>query len=400
MLTSIQLALSSLLRHPLRTSLTVLGLLIGVAAFIAMLSFATGARRSVVSQFEKLGVNVLTISPAGPQLQGGPPSPLSDRDVEALRLESDIIQYVVPLVSADVLVIGNGRQATTPARGTGPRYAELGNWSFHVGGMFNEADVAEANKVCVLGDYTATKLFGTQEPLGEIVLINQTLPCRVIGVLASKGFATSGRDLDRVLLMPATTFNTHLFGRPSEYFSLLLRPYDGIAQTTVRSVVKDSLRASHRLEPQEPDDFKVKSNDDAITVVKNVSAILTSLMGGIAAVSLLVGGIGIMNIQLVGVAERTQEIGIRSAIGATPAQIMQQFLTEAVVLALVGTFLGALIGIAVSLVVAAALDWPPGVPLYPVAIAIIFGGGVGIFFGYVPAKRAANMEPVDALRRE
>lgn len=397
---TIVIALRSLIGNPLRTGLTVLGLMIGVAAFIAMVSFGQGARTSVLGQFEKLGVNNLGISRAGARPGGRPPAPLTMQDVDALRAESEVIELVSPVISHGAYLTWEGRQHVTTVRAVGPRFTDIHDWPSARGGMFDDIDMKVASKVCMLGATPAAALFEGENPVGKVVEVDAVLRCRVIGVLSERGTATSGRDLDDVVLMPGSTFFVHLLGKPAEYWNIDVRPQPGVSRDVVRAVVTDTLRHTHGLEPGVEDDFKLRSNDDAIKVAREVSAILTRLLAGIAAVSLLVGGIGIMNIQLVAVAERTQEIGIRAAIGASPGQIMRQFLVEAVVLAMIGTLLGAVVGSAIALGTAYALRWPLAVPLDSIVGSILFGAGVGIFFGYLPARRAASLDPIVALRRE
>ncbi|MCB9653638.1 MAG: ABC transporter permease [Deltaproteobacteria bacterium] len=396
----VRMALKSLAGNLLRTGLTVLGLMIGVAAFIAMVSFGQGARSSVLGQFEKLGVNMISVSRTGARPGGRPPSPLTDQDVDALLAESEIFELAVPVVSMGTYVTWEGRQHVTTIRATGLGFAQINDWSSTSGGMFDALDVSQRAKVCVLGATPAKMLFGALDPVGEVIEVHGVLRCRVIGVLAPKGVATSGRDLDDIIVMPGSTFFAHIAGTPPEYWSMDIRPQSGVSRDVAQSVIVDTLRHTHGLEPGTDNDFNVKSNDDAIKVAREVSVILTRLLAGIAAVSLLVGGIGIMNIQLVSVAERTQEIGIRAAIGASPAQIMRQFLVEAVVLAMVGTLLGAILGAGISLAVAYAMHWPVAVPAGAMIAATVFGAGVGVFFGFLPARRAAQLDPIVALRRE
>lgn len=400
MLETLAMSLRSLAANPLRTGLTVLGLMIGVAAFIAMVSFGSGARASVLGQFQKLGINVMSVTRAGFRPGGRPPSPLTQTDVEQLLAESDYIQMAVPVISHDTFLTANGRRHVTKMRATGPDFANITQWPMALGGMFDETDMKQAAKVCVLGQTPARALFQGSDPIGQTVQVDGKMACRVIGVLAEKGAATSGRLLDDIVVAPGSTYFRRLVGRSPGYWNIDIRPQPGLSREAVANVVTDTLRHAHDLSDGEDNDFILKSNDDAIQVAGDVSAILTRLLAGIAAVSLLVGGIGIMNIQLVAVAERTQEIGVRAAIGASPKQILRQFLTEAVVLALIGTLLGALIGSGISMVVATAMKWPIGVPTEALLGAIIFGAGLGVFFGYLPARRAAELDPIEALRRE
>ena len=396
---TIWMALSSLTGNPLRTGLTVLGLTIGVAAFIAMVSFGQGARASVLGQFEKLGVNQITVVRRGVRPGGRPSAPLTDRDVAALEADQ-AIDFAVPVRSASSLLSRQGRQHVTTLRATSPRFTELSDWSFARGGMFDALDMAKSAKVCVLGAVVSDTLFEQRDPLGETIDVQGVLRCRVIGVLSRRGVATSGRDLDNIMLMPSTSYFAHIRGGPAEYSNIDVRPAATVGRGVAMSVVTDTLRHAHHIEPGLENDFKIKSNDDAVQVAQDISAILTRLLAGIAAVSLLVGGIGIMNIQLVAVAERTQEIGIRSAIGASPSQILRQFLVEAIVLAMVGTVLGALIGTGLSVGMAVAMRWPITAPVGAILGAVAFGAGVGILFGFLPAKRAADLDPIVALRRE
>ncbi|MGF1510736.1 MAG: ABC transporter permease [Myxococcota bacterium] len=394
------LALRSLVRNPLRTGLTVLGFAIGVAAFIAMISFGRGARASVLGQFEKLGVNIISVNRDGARPGGRPPSWLTEKDVETLKRQRTLIRHAAPLLSADAFVTWNQREHVTTLKATHPDYARIHDWPCTVGGMFDAWDLGRAEKVCVLGATPRSVLFGSTNPVGEVIEIDGVLRCRVIGVLKAKGSATSGRDLDDIIMLPASTYHTHLAGHAPRYWVIVVRPEPGVERDVVNSFITDALRHNHKLTPADVSDFTLRSNDDAIKVAGEVSVILTRLLAGIAAVSLLVGGIGIMNIQLVSVMERTQEIGIRAAIGASPSQIMRQFLLEAVLLAMVGTLLGALVGSGISLGVAYGMRWPLAVPAEAMAGAVLFGAGVGVFFGYLPARRAANLDPIIALRRE
>lgn len=397
---SLDLAFRSLARNPTRTGLTTLGLAIGVAAFIAMVSFGDGARASVVGQFEKLGVNVIAITPGGAGAGGRPPSPLRARDLRALERETTTVEFFVPMHTATQRLSYQDRKVTAAIRGTSPRYHHLKGWKLRAGGMFDARDVNSAARVCALGAGTAQALFGRDDPLGQVISVQSRLRCRVIGVFRAVGRATSGRDLDRFMLMPHTTYRAHLAGAETPFDAIDLRPQAGLSRAEVQRDLRDVLRRAHHLAASDDDDFRLRSPDDAIQVANDVSAILTGLLAGIAGVSLLVGGIGIMNIQLVSVTERTQEIGIRAAIGAQPGQILQQFLLEAVVLALVGTLVGTALGTTLALVVADAMNWPTRVPVGAILIAFVFGAGTGVLFGYLPAQRAARLDPIEALRRE
>jgi putative ABC transport system permease protein len=398
---TLRMALQVLTRNPGRSALTVLGLAIGVAAFIAMVSFGQGARRSVLSQFESLGANILRVrSRAGAaDALAKPPHPLAYTDVVELRRDSTAIATIVPNARRAVDLNHGAARVRTALIGTTPEYAALHDFRFEWGGMFDAGDDSRAAKVCVLGASPARKLFDDGNALGGKVTIAGKFPCRVIGVLASKGRALSGSDLDDFVLTPVRAFQLFL-GMEGGFSGIELRPSRPEWLEAARTEADQILRRAHRLSADEPADFDVVSPDDVTRAADQTSRILTGLLAGIAAVSLLVGGIGIMNIQLVAVAERTHEIGIRAAIGASPGQILKQFLVESSVLAAVGSLAGVLAGVGTANVVAHVMRWPAAISLPSVIGSGLFGITVGVIFGYVPALRAARLDPIQALRRE
>jgi putative ABC transport system permease protein len=383
----------SLRRNPGRSGLTVLGLAIGVATFIATVSFGLGARASVVQQFEWLGVNVLSIRKDGRGAQ-----PLTDRDVRLLRDATTTLELIVPEQRWRVPASHDGQSVLTGLEGSTADAFRLTERRFRAGGPYDAVDVARRASVCVIGATVDDALFPGREALDASIQLDGRLRCRVVGVLVAQGRATSGRDLDNVVLMPVSTAQAHL-GAPNGYSEIKVRPRPGL-RADAREEIEATMRRAHGLADDVRADFWIKSPDDARRVADSVAQIITGLLGAIAGVSLLVGGIGIMNIQLVAVAERTKEIGIKAAIGATPRQILLQFLAEAMFLALVGTGLGTLAGVSVALAVAQVMNWPTAVPAVSVGVAVAFGAGTGLLFGLLPARRAAALDPIEALRRE
>jgi len=377
-----------------------LGLAIGVGAFLAMVSFGTGARGSVVEQFELLGTRVIYIRTNMHRRDfGGIAKPLTDADAEALRRDAMTIERVVPRITEVYNVKSDYATLPTKVTGTTPEFVDVREWPMLVGGMFDDTDVQQRAKVAVIGTTIVRQLFGSSDPVGRTITIGSNLPCRIIGVLASKGEQTTGEDMDDIVLIPETTYEA-FFGMPIGYHELILQvPHLGLLETAMVEAVP-IMRRAHRLSDDEEDDFRVASPAQAVQLARFVANIFTGLLVGIATVSLLVGGIGVMNIQLVSVAERTQEIGIRSAIGASPRQILAQFLAEAVVLSLTGSVAGVALGWLASSIVARAMAWSPNLSLLTMAGAALFGTSVGVAFGYLPARRAAQLEPIEALRHE
>jgi putative ABC transport system permease protein len=384
-------------RNPGRSFLTLLGLAIGVGAFIAMVSFGEGARRTVIAQFESLGTNLLQIRPV---VRGGVlRKPLTNYDMTALERDSTTIGKVLPIARNSFGVSYEGKQMWTTVHGTTPDFAPMHSWELVLGGNFDAEDMSGRAKVCILGGTIVRELFGEIDPVGEQVTLGGRLACRVIGVLAEKGFSTSGRDTDDLVVIPVSTYAAYL-GIPEGYNLLKLQPYKPELLAAAKFEATQILRRTHSIGPDQVDDFAIESPQEVIQAVDKTSAILAGLLQGIAAVSLLVGGVGIMNIQLVSVAERTAEIGIRSAIGASPGQIMMQFLVEGMLLSLLGALVGVVGGVGISVGVAWAMGWERVISGWGIVGSAFFGILVGLVFGFLPARRAAHLDPIEALRRQ
>jgi putative ABC transport system permease protein len=404
-LSIIRIAFRALARNKMRAALTMLGIIIGVSAVIAMVSIGQGAQASVQAQIENMGTNLLFVS-AGAQNVGGVRSGAGDtgtntltaEDLAAIRNEVPSVAMVTPTVNARSQLVSGNLNWSTSVQGVSEQFPEVRKWTVQSGEFFAETDVRTAARVIVLGQTIADNLFPGMDPVGQTVRV-MNLPFRVVGVMARKGQDPQGRDQDDTALAPYTTVQKKILGSPRlqiAYVSAISQDATYTAQTQIT----DLLRQRHKLSPNDANDFTVRNMTDVAQAANETNNIMTILLGSIAGVSLLVGGIGIMNIMLVSVTERTREIGIRMAIGARSSAVRTQFLIESIVLSLTGGFAGILLGIGASLAIPLMLGWPTLVSTTAIVGSVIFSAAVGIFFGYYPARKAAGLDPIEALRYE
>jgi putative ABC transport system permease protein len=398
---SLPSAIEALRANKGRAVLTALGIIIGVAAVIVMVALGQGASAQVNSRLAGLGTNVLTVMPGSAQSSGvwtgaGSLTTLKAEDAEAIRSEVESVSRISPVVNGGAQVIFGSQNWQTRIQGVTPDYQQIQNWQLASGGFFSPQDEANAASVAVIGQTVARNLFPNgADPVGQLIRV-RNVPMTVVGVLASKG-STGFGDQDDVILIPFRTGQLRLFG--SNAISSIQVQTDQADQMAAASgAIQQLLRQRHRLQPRQADDFTVRSSNDLIQTAQGVTQTLTMLLGGVAAVSLIVGGIGIMNIMLVSVTERTREIGIRMAIGARPGDVLAQFLVEALLLAALGGLLGIGLGLGLSALVARLAGWPTVVSSGSIGLSFGFAAAIGIFFGLYPARKAAALNPIDALR--
>jgi putative ABC transport system permease protein len=396
-------ALRALRRNKLRSSLTALGIIIGVFAVVAMVALGNGTRASIESQVAGLGQNMLIVS-AGSRRSGGvnsgmgSASALTLEDAEALRREVPDVVASSPEINTTAQAIANGRNWSTTIAGEAPEYLVIRDWTVASGSMFTDREVRSAAKVAVLGDKTAHELFGVLDPVGQTVRISN-MPFVIIGVLANKGSGVGGQNQDDRIVIPFTTAMKRITGDKyvrQVYLQIGVTERIPIAQDQITRL----LRQRHRLLPGADDDFTIFNQQEIADTVNQVTSTLTLLLGAIASLSLIVGGIGIMNIMLVSVTERTREIGIRISVGAQPGDIRIQFLIEAITLSLLGGLVGVLLGIGVTRLIAAVSTFNPIVTMGSIVLAFSVSFSIGVFFGFYPARRASLLDPIDALRYE
>ncbi len=400
--TLLKVASQSILKNKMRTLLTMLGIVIGVGAVIVMVAVGHGAQTMIESQINSLGTNLIIVMPgassSGGANQGaGTFNKLTIQDAEKIKQNATLLSGVSPVVSTRTQVIGGQGNWRTSIQGVSTDYAAIRNWTTSSGDLFTDADVQSGRKVAVLGATVASNLFPGQDPVGSKIQIGH-VPFDVIGVLAAKGQNAGGMDQDDVILMPYTTAQTRLSGnvRIGQILASASSAADiPAAQDEISSIMRDS----HRLNG-EPDDFTVRNQTEIAQAATSTTRVMSGLLAAIASISLLVGGIGIMNIMLVSVTERTREIGIRMAIGARGSDVLTQFLVESVVMSLLGGLVGLVAGYAGASLVGHITGWTTSTPLSAVAIAVGFSGAVGMFFGYYPARKAAALNPIQALRYE
>jgi putative ABC transport system permease protein len=396
-------AVKALRRNALRTALTALGMIIGVAAVIVMVAIGAGARSSIEQQIRSTGSNVITVNAGsgglGPVRQGqGAVTTLTEADAQAIQ-RLDGVKFVSPGLNTRTQIISEHANWNTQVQGAGDELVDLRSWALQSGTFLTPEDVRSAAKVVVLGSVARDQLFGSgADPTGALVRINNQ-PFRVIGVLTSKGQAAFGQDQDDTAIVPYTTVQKRLLG-VTHLTSITVGAADTAPLDSVGDAIAARLRERHRLAPGADDDFLVRTQAEMMSVLTSTTDTMTYLLAGIAAVSLLVGGIGIMNIMLVSVTERTREIGLRLSIGASDTNVLTQFLVESVVLSLAGGLIGILTGVVLSYGVARLLQWPTAVT--PESILLSFGvaAATGVFFGFYPAKKAAALDPIEALRHE
>jgi putative ABC transport system permease protein len=399
----IRVALRALARNKMRTILTMLGIIIGVGAVICTVAIGEGASEQVQQQIQSLGTNMVmvfagSVNSNGVRMGSQATKTLTADDAYAILAHVPNVAAVSPIAFASVQVVNGNQNWFTRAYGASPEYTQIRNWPVVQGSSFSQRDVDVAANVCVIGHTIVTEIFGDEDPVGKVIRV-KSLPFRVLGVLETKGQSPTGEDQDDVMIMPYTTVEKKISGN----YWLQLIMVSATSQEVMQQVedgITALLRQRHHLRTDEDNDFIIRSPNEFAQAAAASSLVMTILLGAIASISLLVGGIGIMNIMLVSVTERTREIGVRMAVGATEEDVQRQFLSEAVVLSSLGGIVGILLGVIGSAIISRILGWSTFVSPSSVVIAAMFSAGVGIFFGYYPARKAARLDPIEALRYE
>lgn len=403
LLETIRIAIDSLLRHKMRALLTMLGIIIGVGAVIAMVAVGQGAQAAIESQIASLGSNVLIVFPGattqgGASFGAGTAQSLTLDDVEAIRTQCTAVAAVSPVNRINRQVIAGNLNWSTSVQGAYTDFFLIRDWRVETGEPFTDQDVRGATKVCVIGKTVADRLFPDADPIGAIIRI-QKLPFKVVGMLAPKGQNAMGMDQDDIIVAPFTTVQRKLQG-VDFVNTIQLSAVTKMQIPEAQRQVEELLRIRHRLAEWQDNDFTIRNQSDIAAAATATSSFMTVLLGSIAFLSLVVGGIGIMNIMLVSVQERTREIGLRMSVGARRADILQQFLIEALMLSIIGGVIGIGLGVASSGIISRFAGWPVFVSPAAVGLAFFFSGMVGVFFGFYPAKKASVLSPIDALRYE
>jgi putative ABC transport system permease protein len=401
---TLKIALRALTKNKMRSGLTALGIIIGVGAVIAMVGIGNGAKAQVEAQVASLGQNVIQVSAGSSSSrgvrQGGDSAiTLTVGDADAIAEEIPEVVAVSPEVKIKTQIVAGNRNWSSSIYGESAEYFTIRQWVTEAGSAFSEQDVRAAAKVAVLGSVAAEELFGDQDPVGEIIRI-QNAPFAVVGVLKSKGTTVSGSDNDDNVFVPYTTAIKRLIGQQTGLRRINVQAASADVLPDVETQIIDLLRQRHREGTGEEDDFKVQSQLEIGEVATQTTRTMTLLLAAIASVSLVVGGIGIMNIMLVSVTERTREIGVRMAVGARGRDILRQFLGEALTLSSLGGLIGIAVGTGTSKLISAVQDWPTLISLDSVVVAFLFSAAVGIFFGFYPARKASQLDPIDSLRYE
>lgn len=400
---AIRLALQAILRNAFRSFLTVLGIVIGVAAVIAMVTVGQGSTDQVEADVSTLGTNLLMIRPGQPSQGpgsgvGGTAASLTLKDVDAIEEQIASVAVAAPSNSRSMTAIFGNVNYSTTVTGTDNRFLVARDWALASGRLFYDSELRTGSSSCILGNTVVEKLFGNGDPLGASIRLKQ-ISCQAIGTLEVKGASSFGSDQDDIVLIPIRAFQRRIAGN-QDVSMIYASIRAGISTEKGKADIESLMRERRRIGPYEEDDFNVFDMKQITSMLTGITSVLTGLLSAVAAVSLLVGGIGIMNIMLVSVTERTREIGIRLAVGATESQVLLQFLVEAIVLSLIGGLIGILLGLALGLLGAHLLAIPFAPNPSIVMAAFVFSALVGVVFGYFPARRAARMDPIDALRHQ
>jgi putative ABC transport system permease protein len=406
-LQTLRVALRAIWRNKMRSFLTTLGIIIGVAAVIAMMAIGAGAKAQVEAAFAAMGTNLLVLQSGSSRAGGvrggfGSQPTLTWDDLAAIREEISSVKAAAPQLRSNQSIVGEETNWTTGVIGTTPEYFEIRSWPIALGAAFTESDVEGGAKVVVLGQTVVERLFGASaDPVGQTVRIAGK-PFEVVGVAAKKGQSAQGQDYDDTAFIPMTTFAQNIQSGLTKYISGQIYVAATSSDTTTRAQkdITSLLRDRHRIGPRAEDDFQIRNLAEIAGAQQEGTETMTTLLASVAAVSLLVGGIGIMNIMLVSVTERTREIGVRMAIGAKPRNILLQFLIEALALSMAGGLLGVALGVGVARYLAARFQWPMLIQPDVIGISVAFSAFVGIVFGLYPARKASRLDPIDALRFE
>jgi len=405
---SVQIALRALRVNKLRSALTMLGIIIGVSAVIAMMAVGAGARERIAEQIRSIGSNVIIIlsgstTSGGIRIGSGSILTLTEDDATAIAREVPAVEAAAPTMRGTAQVVFGNQNWSTVIQGATPEYLVVREWPVVSGRDIIPQDVDGAAKVVLLGQTVAANLFGDSDPLGEIIRIKK-VPFTVVGILAAKGQSAFGQDQDDIVVIPLSTAKRKVLGvsqaNPRSVGAILIRAWEPEGIPEAVEQITTLLRQRHRLQPWQEDDFTVRNLSEVFAAQEESARTMSLLLGAIASVSLLVGGIGIMNIMLVSVTERTREIGIRMAVGARERDILTQFLIEAVTLALIGGLVGIALGVGGSALLSFLAQWETLIAPQAILLAFLFSTVVGVFFGYYPARKAASLDPIEALRYE